>query len=110
MDFEDSQNEENPKITEDYYSKMLLNGLTDTNIDVQDIPLIINTIDVSYPLAFIDYEEADVLGVNYTTEDGKERFVIINKKYIVDIEVVYQEDFNIITEESTEEVSDVMYQ
>ena len=81
--------------TQNYYTQMLLNGLPDTELKVQDIPLIINTVDVSYPFAFIDYEEDNILGVNYTSEDGTERFVVINKKYIVDIEVLYEQDINI---------------
>lgn len=94
-----------------YYSNMLLNGMQNNkNIKVQDIPLIINTVDVSYPFAFIDFEEDDTLGVNYTSEDGTERFVVINKKYIVDIEVLYQQDIDIITEENEEKDDSVMYQ
>ena len=94
-----------------YYSNMLLNGMQNNkNIKVQDIPLIINTVDVSYPFAFIDFEEDDTLGVNYTSEDGTERFVVINKKYIVDVEVLYQQDIDIITEENEEKDDSVMYQ
>lgn len=95
-----------------YYSNMLLNGMQNNkNIKVQDIPLIINTVDVSYPFAFIDFEEDDTLGVNYTSEDGTERFVVINKKYIVDIEVLYQQDIDIIAEENeNNEDESVMYQ
>lgn len=91
------------------YSKMLLNGLPNKEgMTVQDIPLIINTVDASYPLAFIDYEEDSVLGINYTVEDGTERFVVLNKKYVVDIEVLYEQDINISTDDEEEE-SDVMY-
>lgn len=91
------------------YSKMLLNGLPNKEgMTVQDIPLIINTVDASYPLAFIDYEEDSVLGINYTVEDGTERFVVLNKKYVVDIEVLYEQDINILTDDDEEE-SDVMY-
>ena len=95
-----------------YYTNMLLNGIPKSqNIEAQDIPLIINTVDVSYPLAFIDYEEDDVLGVNYTSEDGTERFVVINKKYIVDIEILYQQDIDIIANDDIDdEKKDVMYQ
>lgn len=96
----------------DYYTKMLLNGIQSyQNLSVEDIPLIINTVDTSYPLAFIDYEEDDVLGVNYTAEDGTERFIIINKKYIVDIAILYKDDIDIIvkSDDKTED-SDVMYQ
>lgn len=96
---------------QNYYTQMLLNGLPDTELKVQDIPLIINTVDVSYPFAFIDYEEDNILGVNYTSEDGTERFVVINKKYIVDIEVLYEQDINVVVDnEEIVESPDVMYQ
>ena len=93
-----------------YYSKMLLNGIPDdSEIEVQDIPLIINTIEASYPFAFLDYEEEDVLGVNYTADDGTERFIVINKKHIINIEILYQQDIDILISEP-EDDSDVMYQ
>lgn len=89
---------------------MLLNGLPSNNdISIQDIPLIINMVDTSYPLAFIDYEEDDVLGINYTVEDGTEKFVVINKKYIIDIGIMYDQDINIVVKEEQED-TDVMYQ
>lgn len=97
-------------IMNDYYTKMLLNGLPKNNtLTIQEIPLIINTIDTSYPLAFIDYEEEDCLGVNYTAEDGTERFIVINKKYIIDIEILYQQDINILNTPPKKH-SDIMYQ
>lgn len=92
-----------------YYSEMLLNGIQDNDIAIQDIPLIINTIEASYPFAFLDYEEEDVLGVNYTVEDGTERFIVINKKHIINIEILYQQDIDILTADPEKE-HDVMYQ
>lgn len=92
-----------------YYTQMLLNGLLNTDLHINEIPLIINTVDTSYPLAFIDFEENDTLGVNYTSDDGTERFVVINKKCIINIEVLYQQDIDILMcPQKTEE--DVMYQ
>lgn len=95
-----------------YYSNMLLNGIQNNDeMTVQDIPLIINTTDVSYVLAFIDYETEDVLGVNYTSDDGTERFVVINKKYIVDVEILYQQDIDINFEmEQADNNDEIMYQ
>lgn len=95
---------------QNYYTQMLLNGIPNNELEVKDIPLIINTVDVSYPFAFIDYEEDDVLGVNYTSTDGTEHFVVINKKYIVDVEVLYEQDIDIITDDDKKEEPDVMYQ
>ena len=92
-----------------YYTQMLLNGLLNTDLHINEIPLIINTVDTSYPLAFIDFEENDTLGVNYTSDDGTERFVVINKKCIINIEVLYQQDIDMLMcPQKTEE--DVMYQ
>lgn len=93
------------------YSQMLLNGIQNdkNDIKINDIPLIINTIDTSYLLAFIDYEEKDILGINYTAEDGTERFIVINKEHIIDISILYQQDIDIIIDESTKD-DDVMYQ
>lgn len=92
-----------------YYTQMLLNGLLNTDLHINEIPLIINTVDTSYPLAFIDFEENDTLGVNYTSDDGTERFVVINKKCIINIEVLYQQDIDVLmSPQKTEE--DVMYQ
>lgn len=93
------------------FSEMLLEGVvSDTDLTIKDIPLMINMVDTSYPLAFIDFEKDDTMGINYTAEDGTERFVVINKKYVVDIEVMYQQDIQILTDEEPEEKSDVMYQ
>lgn len=97
-----------------YYTKMLLNGMSKGDeLLIEDIPLVINTTDTSYLLAFIDYEEDDKLGINYTAEDGTERFVVVNKKYIVDVEVLYKQDIDILFEDPEDsEVSeeDMMYQ
>ena len=103
--------EENEKVDNVYYySEMLLNGVPNKHeAKIQDIPLVINTIDTSYPFAFLDYEKDNIVGINYTTEDGTERFVVINKEHIVDIEILYQQDIDFLTEEP-EEKSDVMYQ
>ena len=108
---DDNSNTDDDKVS-NYYTNMLLNGIQNRqDIEVQDIPLIINTVDMSYPFSFIDYEESDVLGVNYTSEDGTERFVVINKKYIVDVEILYEQDIKILSnEDKEEEPSDVMYQ
>lgn len=96
-------------MNDDYYTKMLLNGLSNTGLNIDEIPLTINTVDASYPFAFIDFEENDTLGVNYTSDDGTERFVVINKKCIVDVEVLYQQDIDILMQPIDHD-EDVMYQ
>ena len=94
------------------YTEMLLNGVVsnDENISIKDIPVFISMVDTTYPLAFIDYETDDTLGVNYTAEDGTERFVVINKKYVIDVAIMYEQDIDIIPNIEDEEKEDIMYQ
>lgn len=94
------------------YTKMLLNGVvsSDENISIKDIPVFISMVDTTYPLAFIDYETDDTLGVNYTAEDGTERFVVINKKYVIDVAIMYEQDIDIIPNTKDEKKEDIMYQ
>lgn len=92
------------------YTETLLRAFPkDKSIKIEDVPLVINTIDTGYPLAFIDYEDQNLLGVNYTFEDGTEHFVVINKEHIVDIQILYEQDINIFFKESKENFND-MYQ
>lgn len=92
------------------YTDILLKGVNNCNdLTIKDIPLVVNTVDASYPLAFMDFEEEDMVGLNYTAEDGTEKFVVINKKYIVDIQVLYQQDIDILFEQDTPQ-TDTMYQ
>lgn len=92
---------------------MLLNGVVsnDENISIKDIPVFISMVDTTYPLAFIDYETDDTLGVNYTADDGTERFVVINKKYVIDVAIMYEGDIDIISDiDEVENKEDIMYQ
>lgn len=94
------------------YTKMLLNGVVsnDENVSIKDIPVFISMVDTTYPLAFIDYETDDTLGVNYTAEDGTERFVVINKKYVIDVAIMYEQDIDIMPNTENEKKEDIMYQ
>lgn len=94
------------------YTQMLLNGISssDENLSIKDIPVFISMVDTTYPLAFIDYETDETLGVNYTADDGTERFVVINKKYVIDVAIMYEGDIDIVAYSDEEEHDDVMYQ
>lgn len=76
------------------YTKMIAKGMSCTEEEVREKCLCITTEDTTYNMAFIDYEDANCLGVNYTVSDGTERFVVINKDYITNIAIVYQQDMN----------------
>ena len=45
-----------------------------------------------YNFCFIDFETDKFLGIYYTCTDFTERFVLLKKKYIVSISLVYQQD------------------
>lgn len=48
-----------------------------------------------YNFCFIDFETDEYLGVYITHNDLTERFMLISKKYIISISVVYQQDIDI---------------
>ncbi len=73
--------------------------------DIEYICLNITTITDIYPLCFIDYEDHEKIGVYVTHDDGRERFVIIYIAQIVALQVVYEQDIQIDTEDK-----DVMIQ
>ena len=73
--------------------------------DIEYICLNITTITDIYPLCFIDYEDHHKIGCYITGDDGRERFIIINKTQIVSLQVVYEQDINIETDDK-----DVMIQ
>jgi hypothetical protein len=55
----------------------------------------ISTEIMDYNLCFIEYEDSEKLGVYVTHEDGRERYMILNKQYIVSLQVVYENDIKI---------------
>ena len=73
--------------------------------DIEYICLNITTITDIYPLCFIDYEDHEKLGVYVTHDDGRERFAIIYIAQIVALQVVYEQDIQIDTDDK-----DVMIQ
>lgn len=91
------------------YTKMIANGMSCSEEEVSEKCLRITLFDVTYNMAFIDYENDDCLGVNYTAPDGTERFVVINKDHIVDVAIIYQQDIE-QTDEQEETHDDVSYQ
>lgn len=92
------------------YTLMIANGMSCSIEEVKDVCVYVTTSESSYSMAFIDFEDEDILGVSYTIDDGTERFVAINKKYIVDIGVIYEQDINLINKETDNELNDLMYQ
>ena len=92
------------------YTLMIANGMSCTINEVKDVCVYVTTSESSYSMAFIDFEDENILGLSYTIDDGTERFVAINKKYIVDIGVIYEQDIILINKETDNELNDLMYQ
>ena len=67
-------------------------------LDPKHICLNITTITDIYNLCFIEYEDEDKLGVYITGDDGRERYLIINKTQIVSLQVVYEQDLQLTIE------------
>lgn len=91
------------------YSLMISKGMNVNRDEVNKICVRVLTYDTLYNFAFIDYEDDDCLGVSYTVDDGTERFVIINKQNISDIEIIYADELQQPNDEQEENV-DIMYQ
>ena len=64
-------------------------------IDPKHICLNITTITDIYNLCFIEYEDPYKIGAYITGDDGRERFIIINKEQIVAIQVIYEQDLKL---------------
>lgn len=68
--------------------------------DIGEVCLNIDTESHTYALSFIEFETRDFIGINYTDVDFTERFVILNKKYIISMGIVYRDDI-VIEEPNT---------
>ena len=60
--------------------------------EIGEVCLNIDTETQRYALSFIEFETRDFIGINYTDVDFTERFVILNKKYIISMGIVYRDD------------------
>lgn len=87
------------------YREAIKRGMGYTESQLKDACVNILTEHEEYLLSYIEFETRDLLGIKTTRQDFTEGFVILNKKYISSISIVYQNDiiFNI------EEESDVSY-
>lgn len=80
-------------------------------ISIEEVPRLcvcITTYDMVYALSFIEDEDDKYIGIYYTTVDGTEKFVILNKEQILSVEMVYEQDIKDALE--YEEDEDNMYQ
>lgn len=81
------------------YREALKRGMGYKESEVNEACVNILTETDEYPLSFIEFETRDFLGIKTTREDFTEGFVVLNKKYIVSISIVYQNDIIIQTDE-----------
>lgn len=88
------------------YMEIIANGMHIPIEDVSNIPLNIALVDTNYSMAFIDCENDDCLGINYTIEDGTEHFVAVNKLHIIDVAVIYQQDVDLMNKVSKQNDDD----
>ena len=78
------------------YCTMLQKAMNYDSIEkIHDCCINILTEFSQYNLCYIEYETDTHLGIFVTCEDMKERFVLINKKYIVDVAIVYKDDLKL---------------
>lgn len=77
------------------YREAIKRGMGYKESEVKDTCVNILTEKEEYPLSFIRFETRDLLGIDYTRPDGKEGFVVLNKKYVTSIAIVYDGDITI---------------
>lgn len=84
-------------LTDKSYMEILQEvGEYETIEDVKDCCVNILTEFIQYNFCFIDFETDTHLGIYYTHPiDFTERFILVAKKYIISISIVYQQDMNI---------------
>ena len=85
------------------YREAIKRGMGYKESDLKDCCVNILTEQEEYPLSFIEFETRDLMGIKTTRSDLTEGFVVINKKYITSIAIVYAND--ILLEEEDENVS-----
>ena len=87
------------------YREALKRGMGYTESQVTDACVTILTEHEEYPLAFIEFETRDLMGIKTTRPDFTEGFVVLNKKYISSVSIVYQNDITIFEEDDDTDVS-----
>lgn len=70
---------------------MIINLLDRLNHTNDELPLIIYTTDNIYAPSFIVEEDEHMLSIVVVDNDGHEFGKIINKKYLISIEIFYEE-------------------
>lgn len=81
------------------YSSLIRSIMKVNRTELSDVCVGIETTDASYPFAFIEFEDEENLGIYYTAEDFSERFIVLNKAYIIGVKIMYQNDLELDKDE-----------
>ena len=87
------------------YREAIKRGMGYKESDLKDACVNIYTTNNEYLLSFIEFETRDLMGIKTTRPDFTEGFVVLNKKYISSVSIVYQNDITFIEDDE----SDVSY-
>ena len=86
------------------YREAIKRGMGYKESDLKNACVNILTTTDEYPLSFIEFETRDLMGIKTTRSDLTEGFVVLNKKYITSIAIVYANDI-VLQEKNEENVS-----
>ena len=86
------------------YREAIKRGMGYKESDLKECCVNILTETDEYPLSFIEFETRDLMGIKTTRSDFTEGFVVLNKKYITSIAIVYAGDI-VLEQEKEESVS-----
>lgn len=87
------------------YREAIKQGERYNDSELKDICVSIVTETHDYDLAFIEFETADLLGIRVTRKDFSEGFVVLNKKYIISVSMIYEGDIVITPMEEHDDPS-----
>lgn len=86
------------------YREAIKRGMGYKESELKDACVNIYTTDNEYLLSFIEFETRDLMGIKTTRPDFTEGFVVLNKKYITSVVMVYQNDI-VVNEKEESNIS-----
>ena len=86
------------------YREAIKRGMGYKESDLENCCVNILTTTDEYLLSFIEFQTRELMGIKTTRSDLTEGFVVLNKKYITSIAIVYAGDI-VLEEEKEESVS-----
>lgn len=87
------------------YREFIKNVMGYDDSEMEDACVNILTTTDEYPLSFIEFETKDYLVIKTTRPDLTEGLVVLNKRYVTSVAMVYQDDIELDLDVKEENIS-----